>query len=429
MNKNIHLRLFFLLVFLGFIMPCAKAQNASAENDVSFIKRENISGVVFSLRPEREVLLTKFSADKEELLTGNAKYRIGTRYWNMLDYKQETVSLMLDAGVVGGTGNWIDSTMIREIRADHNLIGLRANAAANYSSRFYYDIKNYTLVEVNAWGRYDAYQQFSEGEVTDSNGVTTVYDEQSGNDKLRYGFRAKAAWGMGRLNVVNHYMVAGHLLNKNYPRRNFSDDEILKFSQEIARIKHRRDVKLNRLTEKEIEQLKDFLKTAMMLKVPEDLQGWEFGEFFPRYNGNRLEFGPFFNYYNREPDFVYGAFVAFNNAKYIDTKKNRDFGVSLSYNRYKNRDWLQLETDLNWAFYFDLKSRLTIGAKYIPAITVNDFEDFGPLANNFIPYAEYFTQLNDKARLNVSLAWNISDNEQFIQPGPEISVAFYRSWY
>lgn len=421
-----------LILVLITVLPLkifGTAQNDTTEN-VLFIKKENFSGVVFSAQPERDALLTDYSVEREELFTGSSKYQLGTRSWQMLGFKQEIYNLFFETGIFGGAGNWTDSTNVREIKADHTVIGLRANAVADYSSRFYYDSRNYTLVEVNAWGRYGVYRQTSEGTVTDSAGVQSVYENTENKDKLRYGFQAKAAWGYGRLNVVNHYMVAEYLLTKHYSRRVFSEEETLKLAHEISRIKHNRSVKTNLLTDKEVQQLKDFLRNQMMLKAPDNLENdWQLGEFFPRYNGNRLEFGPVFRYYNREPDFVYGAFVQFDNSKYIDVKKNRNFSIALNYNRYKTRDWLVMETDLSWSFYHDLKSRFTAGMKYVPGITIENIDEFGPMHNGFVPYLEYFNQLSSTVRINASISWQITDDEQFMQNGPMFSLVLYRSRY
>ncbi|MFW6277450.1 MAG: hypothetical protein ACOC1J_02175 [Prolixibacteraceae bacterium] len=405
-------------------------QNKDTVDNMMFLKKENISGIVFSAQPERDALLTDFSVEREELFTGAAKYRLGTRSWQMTGFRQEVYNLFFETGIFGGAGNLLDSTKVGEIKADHKVIGLRANATADYSSRFYYDTRNYSLVEVNAWGRYGVYRQTSEGTVTDSAGVQSVYENTENLDKLRYGFQAKAAWGYGKLNVLNHYMVAEYLLNKHYSRRVFSDEETLKLAQQIAKIKHNRNVKTNLLSDKEVQQLKDFLRNQMMLKAPENMENdWQLGEFFPRYNGNRLEFGPFFRYYNREPDFVYGAFIQFDHSKYIDVKKNRNFSIALKYNRYKIRSWLVMETDLNWSFYRDLKSRFTAGMKYVPGIIVKNIDDFGPLRNGFVPYLEYFTQLSSTVRVNAAISWQMTDDERFMQNGPLFSLVLYRSRY
>ena len=431
MKNNLRLMFFPVMIFFATQTITASAsENIDSVNWLSFVKNENTSGAVIYAKPEREQLLTKSTRDYEELFSTTAKYQFRKRYWNLLRYKHEVAEFIFETGFLAGNGNTIDSNFVREIQADQSVYGLRTNAAINYSNRYYYDWKNYTLVELNAWGRYDAYRQSSEGTLIDSNGISSAYDKTENEDKLRYGFQAKAAWGVGRLNPVNHFMVAAYLLEKYYPRRVFSDEETLQVALEIGRIKGNRAPSIERLTEKESQQLADFLKSELMLKAPGEIEAdWKLGEFLPRYNGNRLEFGPFFNYFNREPDFIYGAFIEFNTAKYIDRKKNREFSVALNYNRYKKENWLLLESDLGWSFYSNLKSRFTAGVKYMPGITAESFEDFGPLIHNFIPYVEYFTQMNSKMRMNIALAWNIADDEKFMQTGPEFSLSFYRSNY
>lgn len=420
----------FLLIFL-LVRP-AFSQDVLPDSVavISYLKNENISGAVISGRPEREELRTDFSVENEETFTGAVKYRFGKRYWEMLPFQQQIVALFLETGPLAGSGNWKDSSKVREILADHTILGWRTNLAADYSNRYYFDMLNYTLVELNAWGRYDIYRQNSEGTVVDSNGVRSSYDDKITSDKLRFGFEAKAGWGFGRLNPVNHYMISEYILEKYYSGRVFTDDEILQLALEIAQIKHRRHLNSASLAKTEVQELTQYLKTKLMLKAPEGVENeWQLGEFLPRHNGNRLEIGPFFNYYNREPDFIYGGFIRFENAKYIDWQKNRDFSAALSYNRYKTSNWLLLETDLSWSFYSGLKSRFTAGLRYMPGITITDIENFGPLIHNFMPYAEYFTQMNSKMRMDVALAWNFNDDEKFIQAGPRFLLTIYRSRY
>ena len=69
----------------------------------------------------------------------------------------------------------------------------------------------------------------------------------------------------------------------------------------------------------------------MLLLAPEDLKtDWELAEFMPRLNGNRIEVDPFFKYFNREPDFIYGGYILYENEKYFNTKWNRSFGAGLN---------------------------------------------------------------------------------------------------
>jgi hypothetical protein len=67
--------------------------------------------------------------------------------------------------------------------------------------------------------------------------------------------------------------------------------------------------------------------------------------------------------------------------------------------------------------------------KYVPGVVVNGFENIETIKHNFIPYIEYFTQVNSKARVNFAFAWKITDSDQFMLAGPEFSLAVYRSRY
>lgn len=145
-----------------------------------------------------------------------------------------------------------------------------------------------------------------------------------------------------------------------------------------------------------------------MLKELEDpYTDWQLGEFYPRFDGKRIELGPFFNYYNREPDFVYGAYVNVDYSKYINLNWNWDISVNLNYNRYKKdnwvRDWMLLEADLGRSFYPGLRTQINFGLKYIPGMVVNEFTDLEPVRHNLIPYLEYYTQANSKTRIDLLL--------------------------
>jgi hypothetical protein len=137
---------------------------------------------------------------------------LNNRYWNFQEFRQERLEFNLEAGPLWGNGNWIDSSAVANIEADHKIFGLRTNASANYTSRFYYNKKNYTLVQINGWARYDLYRQNSTGISTDSDNVVTILDEQTKENKFRYGAEARAGWGMGRLKPMNHFMVADYIL-------------------------------------------------------------------------------------------------------------------------------------------------------------------------------------------------------------------------
>ncbi|MCA1761349.1 MAG: hypothetical protein LC658_16385, partial [Bacteroidales bacterium] len=330
----------FLLVFFffserGFSQPYNDSTSLSF-----FIKKELNTGVVFSFNAEREELRTDKTRNFEEITKGFAGFRWENRNWIFLPYRQETWNILFDAGPYYGIGDWIDSAKVQVIDAEQKLTGLQGNVQANYTSRFYFDRKNYTLVSVNAWGRYGLFLRNAEGLQTDSNQVTIPYNEKSEHSKLRYGFQAKAGWGIGRLNIVNHYMTAEWLLEKHYPGRLFSVEEIQIVAREIGRIKHQRNARAGHSVKNEWEQLSEYLKKQLFLKNPGSVvSDWELTEFRPRFHGSRIEFGPFFNYFNREPDFVYGGYFKFENHKYCSLKRSRNISASLSYNGYKRKDW------------------------------------------------------------------------------------------
>ena len=408
--------------------------NENFKNDSTvlfpFVKKELNTGLIYRLQENRDQVLTDNSNNLEELTTNSLLFKWSNRNWKYLVFRQESWNYTFEAGPFLGSGTLTDSTKAEFIDADQDVIGLRTRAAASYASRFYYDFKNYTIVKVNAWGKYDLYRRNAEGMRTDSNQVTTDYSAESDQSELRYGFEAAAGWGRGRLNPMNHFMVAEYLLKNNYERRNFSDEEITRLAVEIGKIKHSRNARLGHNAEVEAEQLKAFINQQMLLEAPENiLAEWEMGEFMPRMNGTRVELGPFFNYYNREPDFIYGGYLKIEHENYCNLKWNRVVKASLSYNSYKKQDWLLLETQLGWSFYPNLKSRYDFGLKYVPGVTVNGVDDFGAVRHNFVPYINYYSQLTSKYRMDLAFSWHISEKEKFMIPGPEVSFSFYRSRY
>lgn len=433
MKKNTNLRLFFLFVLMWFgFSGFTSAKNFQNDSTAlfPFLKKELNAGFSYKLQQEREQELTDNSNFLEELTTNSLLFQWSNRNWRYLVFRQESWNYTFEAGPFIGNGTLIDSARTEFTDANHDIIGLRTRAAANYASRFYYDFKNYTIVKVNAWGRFDYYRQNADGTITDSLQVSAPYSEESDEAKFRYGFEAEAGWGRGRLNPMNHFMVAEYLLKNNYERRNFSDNEIARLAVEIGKIKHSRDARLGHDAEVEAEQLKAFINQQMLLEAPESiLADWEMGEFMPRMNGTRVELGPFFNYYNREPDFIYGGYLKFEHEKYCNLNWNRLLKASLSYNSYKKQDWLLLETELGWSFYPNLKTRYDFGLKYVPGVTVNGIDDFGTVRHNFVPYVNYYSQLNSKYRMDLAFSWRISEKEKFMIPGPEVSVSFFRSRY
>jgi hypothetical protein len=416
--------------FLFFSLRTHAQLNADSAAMFFYIKKELNAGAVFNFNTEREEVRTDKSINFEELKKGSASFLWGSRNWLILPYLQETWNIALKAGPYWGKGDWIDSSEVQLIDTEQKLTGIGGSVQANYSGRFYFDQKNYTLINVKAWGDYSLFQRKAEGTLVDSNQVAFPYDKSSEHSKLRYGIEAKAGWGIGRLNPVNYYMAADWLLEKYYPGRLFSVEEKLRVAREIGRIKNQRDARAGHSAEKEWEQLAEFLNTQMFLEVPDDaLPDWQYTEFRPRFSGFRVEFGPFFNYFNREPDFVYGGYLKFEHHKYCSLKRNRNLSARLSYNGYKRKDWILLETDLGWTFYPGLKSEYGFGLKYIPGMVVDGFDDLEPVRHNFVPYMEYFSQISSKYRIETTLAWRITPNDQFMLPGPEVTLSVYRSKY
>jgi hypothetical protein len=393
-------------------------------------KNEINWGLHYAAKPEMEETRTEYWREYEELFTGAAKFQFNNRYWNFQEFRQERLEFNLEAGPFWGNGNWIDSSVVANTSADHKIFGLRTDASANYTSRFYYNKKNYTLVQINGWARYDLYRQNSTGFSTDSDNVVSIVDEQTKENKFRYGAEARAGWGMGRLKPMNHFMVADYILKTYYRHRRFSQDEIAKFADEIGRIKHRRNLQTTHNTDAESTQMQEFLNRKMFLIPVGSLENeWKTGEFLPRFDGNRVEFGPFFTYYNREPDFIYGGYFLFNHYKYCSTNWNRNFSIGLNYNAYKRQDWILAEVNIGWSYFVKLRNQFDFGAKYIPGIAIDGSGNIGELNNGFIPYLGYFTQIDSKNRIDIKLAYRISENEKLMLSGPEVSVSVYRSRY
>jgi hypothetical protein len=415
----------FLFVKTGF------AQYNFKNSEIFQYQKNEINwGLHYYAGTEREETRTGFWREYEELNSNAVKFQFKNLYWNFQETKQERIEFNLEAGPLWGNGNWIDSSAVANIEAGHKIFGLRTNASANYVSRFYYNKKNYTLVQLNGWARYDLYNQNSTGISTDSDNVVTEFEEETKDDKLRYGVDARAGWGIGRLEPMNHFMVADFILKKYYKHRDFSQDEITKFANEIARIKHQRNIITGHKTDVESSQMQEYLNQKMFLIPVSSLEEeWKTGEFLPRFNGNRVEFGPFFKYYNQEPDFIYGGYILYDNAKYCSTKWNRNFSAGVNYNAYKKQDWILAELSIGWSYFMKLKSQFDFGMKYIPGIAINGSENDGELNNGFIPFVGYFTQIDTKNRIDIKLAYRISEDEKLMLSGPEFSVSIYRCRY
>ena len=426
-------RLFFAaLIIIFFLIPDkVLSQDNGINNEVvSYKKNELKKGFVLGFGREREELRTDVTRLYEKRNVINGSYKIQNSRWNLMDYKQEKLDISLSIGPMGGYGNWIDSSKVSITDADHQSYGMRASADVRYWNRFYYDPKSYSLIDVQAWGNYDVYNQHSEGTVIDSFGVSSALDDDVFQDRFRYGLNAKAGFGYGRLSPMNHLMTAHYLLEKYYPGRIFSDYEIARFAQEIALVKSDREVKTGHNTGKEMDKLAEFVRGKMLLESPEAMYNdWLLGEFDPRYEGKRIEMGPFFKYYNKEPDLVYGGYLEFDYDKYKGVKWNQNIGIGINYNRYKKQDWMTAEVSLGWSYYSDLRSRFDFGVRYVPGVELNGSSDVGSLSHNVIPYLAYYSQITTKSRVKVDFSWRIADGEQFVLPGPEFSLAVYRSRY
>ncbi len=438
------------LVLLSFVVS---AQVESENTDNLFYNKKELSfGFRLGGNSEREEFRTDETRNYEEITTGEANFQFSNRYWKFYDYMQERLEFNFEVGPFVGFGNWVDSTNVENINADHNLFGIRTAISVDYSNRYYYNQKNYTLVQVKGWARYDWYKQNSEGTTIDSFGVSLPYDESSTETKFRYGFEAKAGWGWGRLNPMNNYMLAQYILEKYYVGRNFSEEEIRNVAAEIYNIKNQREILTGHNTELEAKFISGFLNEKMLLAIPDNIEtDWEMGEFLPRFNGNRVEGGPFFKYYNREPDFIYGAFIQYENEKYSSLKWNRNFGAGLKYSRYKfkgddpfigngqiesplneqfeGQDWVNAVINIGWSYFSDLKRQFDFGVKYIPGVELNNFSELGEFNHGLVPYVGYFSQINSKSRVNFTFAYRISQDEKLMLPGPEFYLSFYRSRY
>lgn len=428
MKKAVVFSLVFILIVSSNIVF---AQYNFKNSEIFQYQKNEINwGFHYVANPEMEETRTEFWREYEELFTGAAKFQFSNHYWNFQEFRQERIDFNLDAGPLWGNGNWIDSSAVANIEADHKIAGLRTNASAGYTSRFYYNNKNYTLVQINGWARYDLYRQNSTGISTDSDNVVTSFEEQTNEDKFRYSVDARAGWGIGRLKPMNHFMVADYILKTYYKHRSFSQDEIAKFANEIGRIKHSRDLRAGHKTDFESDQMQEFLNQKLFLIPVSSLEDeWKTGEFLPRFTGNRVEFGPFFKYYNREPDFIYGGYVVYNHNKYCNVKWNRNFSAGVNYNAYKKQDWILAELSLGWSYFIKLTSQFDFGMKYIPGIAIDGSGNSGELNNGFIPYLSYFTQIDSKNRIDIKLAYRISENEKLMLSGPEVSVSVFRSRY
>ena len=119
----------------------------------------------------------------------------------------------------------------------------------------------------------------------------------------------------------------------------------------------------------------------------------------------------------------------YNHAKYCNVNWNRNFSAGINYNAYKRQDWILAELNLGWSYFVKLRGQFDFGVKYIPGIAINGSGNIGELNNGFVPYLAYFTQIDTKNRIDIKLAYRISEDEKLMLSGPEFSVSVYRSRY
>ena len=420
----------FLILFMVFSFPAGAQINNDSTFLLNYIKKEFRAGIVARTLPEREEFRTGSELFREELQSGAVSFFIERQNRYFLPLRHELSEFRLVVGPVTGDGNIYDESANGIIDAERHVRGLSGMFQSSSTNRFYYGDNHYTLVHLDGWARYSYNRRTDTGAFTDSLGVTGPWENESEAGKFRVGFNARAGWGIGRIQPVNHYMTSVWLLQKYYPRRNFSEAEFMQVAKELGRIKHQRHETRGHSFETEMEQLVEFLKSRLYLENPEGIvNDWAFTEFRPRYQGTRFEFGPFFSYFNREPDFIYGGYLQFENQKYCNLKWNRKLAARLSYNSYKHHDWMLLETTAGWNWYPSLKNEWGAGVKYIPGMSVKEFREFGPVRHQFVPYVEYFSQISPRYRIEANFAWRVAPNDQFMMAGPEFSVSVYRSRY
>ncbi len=425
-----YIKVFYFLLILVISYTATAQEITNNQQNQIYIKQEINTGLLFKFSAEEEELLTDESFFRMKQNISSLNIMLESRNMLFLPSRQEQWGANLLIGPFLGNGEIADSSGIGFIDTNSTPAGFRGEAGLNYTSRFYWNNNTYTLLDVSGWGRYDLYKNNAEGTFIDSTFKSSPYNDNSSDSKLRYGFKAKAGWGIGRINVVNHFAVAQWLLNKYYPGRIFSSDEVNAVGNEIGRIKHQRELRNGHSTEIESEQLVKFINEKLFLEQPDGLRyDWEYSELRPRFHGSRFEGGPFFNYFNREPDFVYGGFVKYENHKYRSTGINRLIGATLTYNGYKRDDWVTLEVTSGWSWYPSLKNELSFGLRYIPGMVVKDWDDLQPVNHALIPYLEFYTQMNSRYRIESSFAYRIAKKDEMVVPGPEFSVSFFRSKY
>jgi hypothetical protein len=426
-----------LIIIAAFILVsvrCFPAEQIIRDTLTSngLLKTEINYGFKFFRNNSREALKTEYTEYSENRATYNADYFYSINHWNLTEPKHEMINAFLGVGPLYSDGTSIRKETIYKTSFNNRIYGMNLFGEISYSGRFYSGTRSYGLVEVNGFGLFEKIKKRSNGTKADllSSALPVEVQEEYLDNRFRYGLNTRAGWGIGKPEVVNYRMVAEYILDKYYPEQLFSETEKQKVAGAIGRIKNARSLNNQHNTDKETAQLGHFINSQMLLTIPENLkETWLFGEFSPRYDGSRFDAGPFFNYYNREPDFIYGGFVNYENNKYQNFHWNRYFKTELSYNIYKIRNWFRWETSLAFDYYKNLRSKFSIELKYVPVLVFNSFNDIGPFSHVLIPSLEYYTELNEKLRINVAFSYNLTGDNDFYMKGPEFSLAFYRSRY
>jgi hypothetical protein len=131
MKKNIVVAVGFTLMF--FTNNSFAQYNFKNSENFMYQKNEIDLGLHYYAGSEREETRTEMWREYEELTTGAVKFQFQNRFWNFLDYKQERFDFNVEAGPLWGNGNWIDSSSVANIEADHKVFGFRTNASASYA--------------------------------------------------------------------------------------------------------------------------------------------------------------------------------------------------------------------------------------------------------------------------------------------------------
>jgi hypothetical protein len=422
-----------ILLFIPALTVFSSTQSGDTPSEVyRFVKTELNSGLQFNRKNLRESSLTESGSYFENRENYATELFYSLNSWRFDDLKQETGRVILGIGPQWATGQseLNHPTLIKT--ADNSMFGAVVSGEINYSGRYYYGDNQYAVVVVDGTGSFESLKINSKGFSSNpmSSAFATPFEEEYTDNRFRYTLHAKAGWGLGWMEIVNHRMVAEYLLKDFYKDKLFTPEEKVAMTEKVAQIKNFRKLRTPSSLKKEAEELGEFLNNRFLLTIPENLEMfWKYSEFAPRFDGNRLEAGPFFSYFNREPDFVYGGFLKFDSGKYHSLKWSRHFKSELTYNRYKTRDWIKLETSLIFDYYCQLRTKFSFGLKYTPIVETSNDYDRTPFQNVFTPLVGFFTQLSRSLRMEGAFMYNITNKNNYFIKGPEFSLSVFRSRY